>query len=216
MALDMSKAKGKAQKGAAAYEYKLGENRIRLVGGVLPRYVYWVKSSNDRDIPIECLSFDRDKERFTNKEEDLVPEFFPGKKSQWNYAMVGIDRSTNEPCVVHLKKKLFEQILSAQEDLGSATDHDTGWMCVFKKTKTGPLPINMSYELSVLKCKPDPLTESDKEKLAEFGDIDSHFPRPTVEQVRALIQRVLHGEEATVSPEFEEDTSDKEAVNELG
>lgn len=216
MAVEMSKAKGKAQKGVASYEYKMGENRVRLVGGVLPRYVYWVKSHNDRDIPIECLAFDREKERFTNKEEDLVPEFFPGKKSQWNYAMVGIDRNTNEPCVIHLKKKLFEQILSAQEDLGSATDPDTGFLCVFKKIKTGPLPINISYELSVLKCKPDPLSEEDKAKLAEFGDIDSHFPRPTVEQIRTLIDRVLHGDEATEESATEGDSNEKEAVNELG
>lgn len=217
MAVDLGKTKGKAQKGAATYEYKIGENRVRLVGGVLPRYVYWVNSQNGRSIPIECLAFDRDKERFTNKEEDLAPEFFPGKKSQWNYAMVGIDRTTNEPCIVHLKKKLFEQILSAQEDLGSATDPETGFMCVFKRTKTGPLPINMTYELSVLKCKPDPLSEEDKAKLADFGDIDSHFPRPTVDQIRTLIHRVLHGDEnSSTEAQTEEGSSEEEAVNELG
>lgn len=219
MALDLNKAKGKAQKGAATYEYKNGENRIRLVGGVLPKYVYWVKSHNGKDIPIECLGFDRDKERFTNKEEDLVPASFPGKKCQWNYSMVCIDRTTNEPCVIHLKKKLFEQILSAQEDLGTVTDPDTGWLVTFKRTKTGPLPINISYELSVLRCKVDPLTDEDKAKLEEFGDIDSHFPRPSVEQVATLIDRVLHGDAETAegeTAEGEQDASEREAVSDLG
>lgn len=219
MALDLNKAKGKAQKGAATYEYKNGENRIRLVGGVLPKYVYWVKSHNGKDIPIECLGFDRDKERFTNKEEDLVPASFPGKKCQWNYSMVCIDRTTNEPYVIHLKKKLFEQILSAQEDLGTVTDPDTGWEVVFKRTKTGPLPINISYELSVLRCKVSPLTDEDKAKLEEFGDIDSHFPRPTVEQVATLIDRVLHGDAETAegeTAEDEQDASEREAVSDLG
>ena len=126
MAIELNKSKGKAQTGVAKYEYKLGENKIRLVGGVLPKYVYWVKSQNGRDIPLECLSFDRDKERFTNKETDIVPEFFPDKKCQWNYSMVGIDRSTGEPCVIHLKKKLLQQIMDAQEDLGPVTDPKLG------------------------------------------------------------------------------------------
>lgn len=214
MALDLSKAKGKAQKGAAAYEYKMGENKVRLVGGLLPKYVYWVKSQNGKDIPIECLGFDREKERFTNKETDLVPEHFPGAKCQWNYSMICIDRATNEPCVLHLKKKLLDQIMSAQEDLGPVTDPDKGWTVCFKKIKTGPLPINISYELSVLRCKTDPLTEEDKEKLAEFGDIDSHFPRPTVEQVKILIDKVLHGDDKVADEEVA-DESATEAVNEL-
>lgn len=216
MAVDLGKTKGKAQKGVASYEYKMGENAIRLVGGVLPKYVYWVKSHNNKDIPIECLGFDRDKEKFTNKEEDLVPESFPGKKCQWNYSMVCIDRSTGEPCVIHLKKKLFEQILNAQEDLGPVTDPEKGWTVVFKKVKSGPLPINIGYELQVLRCKPSPLTEEEKTMIAEFGDIDSHFPRPTVDQVRTLIHRVLHGDEnSSTEEQTEEGSSEEEAVNEL-
>lgn len=214
MAVELGKAKGKAQSGAAKYEYKTGENKIRLVGGVLPKYVYWVKSTNGKDIPIENLGFDRDKERFTNKEKDLVPESFPGVKCQWNYSMLGIDRSTNEPCVVHLKKKLFEQILSAQEDLGSVTDPEKGWVVVFKRTKTGPLPINISYELQVLRCKPDPLSAEDLAKIEEFGDIDSHFPRPTVEEVKDLINRVLHGNEEQAAAEEASD-SEAEAAQDL-
>ena len=219
MAVSLDKAKGKAQAGAAKYDYKTGENRVRLVGGVLPKYVYWVKSVNGKDIPLECLSFNRDKERFDNKEQDIVPEFFPGKKCQWNYSMVGIDRSTNEPCVVHLKKKLFEQILSAQEDLGPVTDPEKGWTVVFKKVKSGPLPINVNYELQVLRCKPDPLTEEDLAKLEEFGDIDSHFPRPSVDELRVLIDKVLNGtgneSEESESQNESSDNSEKEAVSEL-
>lgn len=88
---------------------------------------------------------------------------------------------------------------------------------MYKRTKTGPLPINISYELQVLRCKPVPLTEEEKAKLEEFGDIDSHFPRPTVDQVRTLIHRVLHGDEETgADNEDVGDESSKEAVNELG
>ncbi len=88
---------------------------------------------------------------------------------------------------------------------------------MFKKVKTGPLPINISYELQVLRCKPDPLTEEDKAKLEEFGDIDSHFPRPTVDQLKALIHKVLHGDDEQNSSEEETEASDeeKEAVTDL-
>jgi len=79
--------------------------------------------------------------------------------------------------------------------------------------KTGPLPINISYELQVLRCKPAPLK---KKKKAIFGDIDSHFPRPTVDQVRTLIHRVLHGDEnSSTEEQTEEGSSEEEAVNEL-
>ena len=89
--------------------------------------------------------------------------------------------------------------------------------------KTGPLPINISYELQVLRCKPAPLTEEEKAILAEFGDIDSHFPRPTVDQVRTLIHQVLHGDENSSTEEQTEDAtsesnmdeSDKEAMDDL-
>ena len=48
-----------------------------LFGGVLPRYIYWLKGSNNKDIPVECLAFDREQERFNNAETDHVQRFFP-------------------------------------------------------------------------------------------------------------------------------------------
>lgn len=87
---------------------------------------------------------------------------------------------------------------------------------MFKKVKTGPLPINVSYELQVLRCKPDPLTEEDLAKLEEFGDIDSHFPRPTVEELEKLIQKVLHGDDEAPTEETEAaSSSETEAVQDL-
>ena len=88
---------------------------------------------------------------------------------------------------------------------------------MFKKVKTGPLPINISYELQVLRCKPDPLTEEDLAKLEEFGDIDSHFPRPTVEELEKLIQKVLHGDDEASTEEVTEtaNSSETEAVQDL-
>lgn len=214
MALALNIAKGTAQKGVKKYLFKDGENTIRLVGGILPRYVYWVKASNGKDIPLECLSFNRETERFDNKEVDIVPQHYPDKKCQWCYSMVCIDKADGEIKVIHLKKKLLQEIIDAQADLGPVTDDNLGWTVVFKKTKTGPLPINVSYNLQVLRCKVSPLTEEEKQKVAEFGDIDSHYPRPTVEEIKALIIRLQSG--APAEEEGVIDTSSQEAINELG
>ena len=124
MGIKFGDAEGKAKKGADQLAYKDGENVVRLFGEVLPRYVYWVKGKNNKDIPVECLAFDREKEKFTNIEKDWVREYFPELKCGWAYAMQGI--ADGKVQVVNLKKKLFEQIKNAAEDLGDPTDPDTG------------------------------------------------------------------------------------------
>ena len=64
MALKFNDTKGSAIKGVESLTYKDGENVIRILGDVLPRYVYWIKGKNNKDIPLECLSFDREQEKF--------------------------------------------------------------------------------------------------------------------------------------------------------
>ena len=154
MALDFGKTKGKAIKNAVdAFVYAEGENTVRLIGGVLPRYVYWLKGTNNKDIPVECLAFSREKEKFDNKEVDYVPQYYPSLKCQWSYSINCIDPKDGKVKALNLKKKLFEQIIGAAEDLGDPTDPDAGWDVVFKRAKTGPLAFNVEYTLSVLRCK---------------------------------------------------------------
>ena len=43
MAKLFSETKGSAQKKDPGYVMKDGENTLRMVGGILPRYVYWLK-----------------------------------------------------------------------------------------------------------------------------------------------------------------------------
>jgi hypothetical protein len=213
MALSFSNTKGKAQSNKVeAYEYKDGENTVRLVGGVLPRYIYWIKGSNNKDIPVECLAFSRDKEKFDNIEKDHVPAFYPDLKCSWSYTVNCIDPKDGKVKALNLKKKLFEQIVSAAEDLGDPTDFETGWDVVFKRTKTGPLAFNISYDLSVLRCKPRALTPAEREAAAAAKSIDDKYPRPTEAEVLALLEKV-----ASNSDEGDEaDTAASEAVKELG
>lgn len=212
MALSFKQTKGKAIKNTVeAYEYKDGENTVRLIGGVLPRYIYWLKGTNNKDIPVECLAFSREKERFDNLQKDHVPEFFPDAKCTWSYSVNCIDPKDGKVKALNLKKKLFEQILTAAEDLGDPTDYDTGWDVVFKRTKTGPLAFNVEYTLQVLRCKSRALSPQEREVADKAQNIDEKFPRPTPDEVLGLLTKI------TANAEDEStDDSEQETVKELG
>lgn len=191
MALSFNQSKGQAQKSEInTYKYSEGDNSVRLVGDILARYVYWIKGENDKNIPLECLSFSRNDERFVNKEKDWVREFYPDLKCGWSYAMQCIH--DGEVKVLNLKKKLWEQIITAAEDLGDPTNAETGWDVKFKRVKTGPLAYNVEYQLQVLKCKPRPLTEAESALVATLKSMDEVMPRPTPDAQKELLDR-LHG-----------------------
>ena len=213
MAISFKNTKGKAVKNTVeSFEYKDGDNTVRIFGGVLPRYVYWLKGTNNKDIPVECLAFDREEERFNNKETDHVQSFFPEAKCSWSYSVNCIDPKDGKAKVLNLKKKLFEQIVTAAEDLGDPTDPDTGWDIVFKRVKTGPLPFNVEYQLKALACKPRSLSDAEREIIAKEKAIDEKYQRPTEADVLKTLERITKGGDE----ETPDTTTDKEAVNELG
>lgn len=214
MALSFSNTKGKAAKSShEAYAYKDGENTVRLVGGILPRYVYWVKGTNNKDIPLECLAFNRELEKFDNKEVDHVQSYFPDKKCGWAYSVNCI--ADGKVVVLNLKKRLFEQIISAASDLElDPTDQDNGFDIVFKRAKTGPLAFNVEYTLSQLKLKKRALTEEERVLVAAALTIDEKIVRPTSDEIKALCIKFTTG--GSDEDEGTDDGVDKEAVNELG
>jgi len=195
MALSFNKQTGGAQKSSiSTFQYKDGDNKMRIVGDILARYVYWIQGENGKNIPMECLSFDRNSERFNNQEKDWVREYYPDLKCGWSYATQCIDNG--ELKVVNLKKKLWEQIITAAEDLGDPTDVDTGWDICFKRVKTGPLPYNVEYQLQALKCKPRALEESELEVISDLKSMDDVMSRPTPDAQKELLDRVRnHGDE---------------------
>ena len=202
MAIKFGNIEGKAKKSTVdAYTYIEGDNKIRMVGDVLPRYVYWLSTADGKRVPMECLGFDRDKEQFTNIEKDWVRHYFPDLKCSWAYAVQCVDKD-NKVKVLNLKKKLFESVMVAAEDLGDPTDIETGWALCFKKQKTGPLPFNVEYTLQVLKCKPEALNAEQLEAIAELPNIDDVISRPTSELQREFIEsRVLENAGKTSIPD---------------
>jgi len=202
MAISFNQQKGSAQKTSIkSFQYVNGDNKMRLCGDILARYVYWIKGQNDKNIPMECLSFDRNTESFNNKEKDWVREYYPDLKCGWSYATQCIDNG--EVKVVNLKKKLWEQIITAAEDLGDPTDPDTGWDICFKKVKTGPLPYNVEYQLQALKCKPSALSEDDKALLEGLKSMDDVMPRPTPDAQKELLDRIREASTTEVDETLE-------------
>jgi hypothetical protein len=189
MALSFNKQTGGAQKSSIdTFQYVDGDNKMRVVGDILARYVYWIKGENDKNIPMECLSFDRNSERFNNVDKDWVREYYPDLKCGWSYATQCIEGGKVK--VVNLKKKLWELIITAAEDLGDPTDPETGWDICFKRVKTGPLPYNVEYQLQALKCKPRPLTDEERDLVADLKSMDDVMSRPTPDAQKELLDRV--------------------------
>jgi hypothetical protein len=190
---------GEAQKNRAdGYEFKMGENRLRMVGDLLARYVYWIKGENNKNIPFECLAFDRVEEKFTNIETDHVKTFYPDQKCSWAYAVQAIDLDSGKLVIFNLKKKLMGQILDNIKELGDPTDPDTGWDIVFEKKKTGPLPINVEYKLKERALKNRPLTDEERQLIAELKSMDEVLPRPTPEQQKKLLEKINSGSSENV------------------
>jgi nitrogen fixation protein len=195
MAISFNKQKGSAQKSnMESFAFKDGENKMRIVGDILARYVYWIEGENGKNLPLECLSFDRDAERFNNSEKDWVREYYPDLKCGWSYATQCIDPNDGKLKIVNLKKKLWEQIVqTAQDGLGDPTDIENGWDICFKRVKTGPLPYNVEYQLQVLKCKNRPLSTEELSTIAELKSMDDVMPRPTPDAQKELLDRLRTG-----------------------
>ena len=203
MALSFNQQKGSAQKTSiASYQYVDGDNKVRIVGDILARYVYWIKGENDKNIPLECLSFDRNAETFNNKEKDWVRDYYPDLKCGWSYATQCIDKGQVK--VINLKKKLWEQVKTAAEDLGDPTDPKTGWDVCFKRVKTGPLPYNVEYQLQALKCKPSALKESDLALIEDLKSMDEVMSRPTPDAQKELLDRIRQANTSEIDETIEE------------
>ena len=206
MAISFNQQKGSAQKSSIdTFSFRDGDNKMRIVGDILARYVYWIEGENGKNIPLECLSFDRNSERFTNVEKDWVREYYPDLKCGWSYACQCIDPADGKVKVVNLKKKLWEQIITAAEDLGDPTDIETGWDVCFKRVKTGPLPYNVEYQLQVLKCKPRPLDDAERTAIADLKSMDEVMARPTPDAQKELLDRVRAPSQEQMDESLEEE-----------
>jgi hypothetical protein len=214
MAINFKKINGKAKKGGAELLTLVdGDNTFRMVGDIVARYNYWVQGSNDKNLPMECLGFDRESESFKNLEKDWVRHYFPELKCSWAYAVMAIDRADGKLKLLNLKKKMFEQILTVAEELGDPTDTATGWDITVNRKKTGPLAFNVEYTVKQMKIKATPLSEADNELIAELKPIDKIVVRPTSDEQKIFIEQNILGNTDEVAAEV---TKEFESAEDLG
>lgn len=159
------------------------DTRVRFVGPVLPRYVYWVVTNEGKKYPLECLSFDRETEQFTSARDPLkeLPEYIYAEKPQFAYVCNVIDRKDAAVKLLDLKTTIYKQLVdyATNPDYGSPADLDNGYDITIKKEKTGPQPQNVKYTVMPSR-NTIPLTAVEKEK--ELFKLDSIFKRQTYEE----------------------------------
>ena len=207
MGISFESAHGSAKKSDLGYlKLEDGINEFRMVGELRPRYAYW-KKLRDNNIPVECLSFDPKEEKFNNLEKDWFKHYFPEERCVWSYVIQVIDKN-NELKLCGLKKKLFDQIMTAARTLGDPTDPEEGWAVKVNKKRTGSHAFNVEYELLQLELEKTPLTDEQKEAFDKVKPIDELVPRMTADDQHAFIKQAWLEEK-------EEPNVDKEAVNEL-
>lgn len=191
MALKFNQVKTEAPKRekTPSYKMKSGENRIRIYGGVLARYIYWIPNKDGVKSPVECLAFNRETQEFDNAEKDWVKEYFPDAKPEWAFASVCVDTLDNDNVVriFNHKRKLFGVIVDMAEDLGDPSDVKTGWDVVFSRDKTGPKVYNVEYTVKQLRCKPRELTEDESAAFEAAPSIDEILRRPTPEDIKKYL-----------------------------
>jgi len=201
MAITFKKINGKAKKGGAELLTLVdGDNTFRMVGDIVARYNYWVASPEGKNLPMECVGFDRESESFKNLEKDWVRHYFPELKCSWAYAVMAIDRADGKLKLLNLKKKMFEQILTVAEELGDPTDTEAGWDITVNRKKTGPLAFNVEYTVKQMKLKATTLSEADLELIKDLKPIDQIVVRPTPDEQKTFIEGNILGNK-------EEDTS---------
>lgn len=216
--------KGSAQ---AAYlpQLKLenGENTFRIVGNILRRYIYWCKTPAGKAVCFECLSFNRDLEKFDNKITDYVPSFYPNKtdfhgkvvidpktgktsphRPTWGYVATVIDRKDGKLKELHLKKTMFEDLIKVaskkspvtKQPFGDPTDPITGWDISVNKEKTGPAVMNVKYSVDAFSPinGAKPLTEEEIQMVEDSMPIEERHERPTPEDQLAILKKIQSGE----------------------
>ena len=158
----------------------LGETKIRLVGQVLPRYVYWITTKEGRKMPVECLQYIREKEAFDSSAQDPMKELDEDvydEKAQFAYVCNVFDRNdNNEIKLLDLRATIYQQIVdyAVNADYGNPADPETGYDLTIKKESTGPKPQNVKYTIIPARNN---VALTAEEQAAELFDLDAIFKR---------------------------------------
>ena len=161
-----------------------GDVKVRFIGEVLPRYVYWVVTKEGKRMPVECISFDRSNETFNvsinDPMKELPPEIYSDKPA-FAYVCNVLDRSDGRIKLFDIKSTIYKQIVDYARNVeyGNPADPEKGYDITIKKEKTGPLPQNVKYT-----CVPARTSKAltAEERNLELFEISKMYKRPTYEE----------------------------------
>ncbi len=165
---------------------------LRLVGDVLPRYVYWVTTTEGKRMPKECLGFNRETEKFDTTAKnpfDEISENIYGEKAQFAYVCNAIDRDDSVIKLFDLKRTIYSQVVEFAQhvDYGDPADVEKGYDITVKKEKTGPLPQNVKYGCLPRPVK-EPLTSEERKNVEDnMYKLDEMFKRETYDEQKAWL-----------------------------
>ena len=191
------KAKGKQSTGSSQRKeierltLPIGDTKIRLIGDVMPRYCYWVVTTEGKKMPVECLSFSRETESFDNNAQDPFKEIDSSifsDKPQFSYVCNVIDRADGQIKLFDLRATIYSQIVdyATNPDYGNPADPANGYDITVKKEKTGPLPQNVKY--SIIPARNNaPLTDAEKE--LELFDLSKIYKRQTYDEQKEWLMQ---------------------------
>ena len=193
------KAKGKQNTGQRReiqrMSLSIGDNKVRLVGDVMPRYCYWVTTTEGRKMPVECLEFSRETEGFDNSAPNPfkeIDEAVYSDKPQFSYVCNVIDRSDGQVKLFDLRSTIYSQIVdyAANPEYGNPADTETGYDITIKKEKTGPLPQNVKYTCIPARAS---VALSKEEQALDLFDLNRIYKRQTYdEQKEWLMQNTAY------------------------
>lgn len=191
------KARGKQSTGSSQRKeierlaLSIGDTKVRLIGDVMPRYCYWVVTTEGKKMPVECLSFSRETESFDNNAQDPFKEIdtaIYSDKPQFSYVCNVIDRTDGKIKLFDLRATIYSQIVdyASNPEYGNPADAAKGYDLTIKKEKTGPLPQNVKY--TVVPARSNIALTEDEQNL-ELFELDRIYKRQTYdEQKEWLLQ----------------------------
>ena len=174
---------------------QIGDTKVRLIGDVLPRYVYWITTNEGKKMPVECLRFSRATEQFDDSQPDPFKELDEAifaDKPQFAYVCNALDRSDGKIKLFDLRSTIYRQIVdyASNPEYGNPADDTTGYDITIKKEKTGPLPQNVKYTCIPARAS---VALSEVEKGLETYDLDRIYKRQTYdEQKQWLLQNTAY------------------------
>jgi hypothetical protein len=177
------------------------EAQVRLVGNIVPRYVYWVTTREGSKRSIECLSFNRETQAFDPSLKDPMKEIpkelygaKQGEAPQFGYVTHLIDRKDGKLKLFDpIKKTVFDKIvaLASKPAFGDPADNVSGYDITITKRQKGPLAQNVEYDAVPSDRATSPLTKEELEM--KLYDLDKLLKRPTYdEQKKWLMENTTY------------------------